>query len=460
MTLNFIKEHKTVFVLFFAFLSVAVTNLNAQESETPGLSEEVMAWTVSTMEPWPPNRYKTLKEAMADNNFFIPLIFRGGMFPKLDYRFSRDSLRLLDCTLPPMITYTNKRAANMFKYYYFKKRLEELAYKNVMLRDSRNFKYSEKQVPAVAAVKPKSIDKSNEQVKIEVKASVTPVVTVDPIIKFIPDRKYWTSSFAADIKFSHNKSSDNWHKGKIDNMNIFTSTITTYNYKKDKLSVTNTLYTTLTINNAPNDTMRNYTTGSDELRFRSNFGLQAIRNWDYSSSAEFVTSMSNKYIANTDQKHSAFLAPYTINIGVGMTYNAKPKFKTPNRSLDLNLSLEPLSFKYMYSTNRNINLGAYFPKNEDGTYDHILKTFGSTVTMKADIKFSKNVTWNSRLYYFTNYERIIGESENKFDIALSKYFSTTLCLYLRYDDGVAKAPDSDTYLQVNELFSFGFSYKW
>jgi hypothetical protein len=446
--------------LSFAFFFTVIANTNAQSGKTPGLSEEVMAWTISTTEPWPANRYRSLKEAMIDNDFYISNVFRGGMFPKLDYKFNRDSLAFSNYKMLPVITYKNKRATNMFNYYLLKKRLEDQAYKQVLLRDPRNFKYTIWQLREKKAVRPKSIEAPKEQVILDVKTSRVTPETVDPVIKFIPDRKYWTSSFAASIKFSQNKSSDNWHKGKIDNMNIITSTTTSYNYKKDKLSVTNTLSTMLTINNAPNDTMRNYTTGNDELRFRSNFGLQAIRNWDYSSSAEFVTSMSNKYIANTDKKHSAFLAPYTINIGVGMTYNAKPKFKTPNRSLDLKLSIEPLSFKYMYSTNKNINLGAYFPKNEDGSFDYVLKTFGSTVTMDKTTKFSKSVTWKSRLSYFTNYERVIGEFENTFDIALNKYFSTTLYLYLRYDDGVAKAPDSDTYMQVNELFSFGFNYKW
>jgi hypothetical protein len=395
---------------------------------------------------------------MIDNKFFIPLTFRGGMFPRLEYRFDRDSLSLSKAL--PAVSYRNRRAENLFKYYLFGKYLDDLAYRQVMLSDPRNFRYSKRQLPTKAVVKPKSIDKSGEQVRIEVKASVAPPETVDPVIKFIPDRKYWTSSFSADIKFSQNRSSANWFKGEIDNMNIYTNAIISYNYKKDRISLTNTLSTTFTINNAPNDTLRDYTIGSDELRFRSNFGLQAIGNWNYSSSAEFITSMGNKYVANTETKNSAFLAPYTVNIGVGMTYNAKPKFKKPGRALDLKLSLEPFSFKYMYSADRKINLGAYFEKNDDGTFRHELKTFGSTVTMTNDTRFSKSVAWYSRLYYFTNYERIISEFENKLDVAISRYFSTTLHIYLRYDNGVTKAPDSDSYLQVNELFSFGFSYRW
>ncbi len=447
----------------FTFLLVIIVDINAQRSKTVGLSEEVMAWTKSTLEPWPPYRYNSLKEAMIDNDFYIPLVFRGGMFPELKYEFNRDSIALMGVRIPPVIVYEHKRVKNMFRYRLLRKILEDYAYKNAMLKDPGNFKYAIRQLPDRVpdkVIKPKSIDKSNEQVRLDVKATTVAPETIDPIVKFIPDRKYWTSSFAADIKFSQNKSSANWYKGKIDNMNIYTNTNTSYNYSKDKISLTNTLTTTFTISSAPGDTLRNYTIGSDELRFRSNFGLKAIKNWNYSSSAEFITSMGNKYITNTNTKNSAFLAPFTVNFGIGMTYNAKPKFKKPNRSVDLALSLEPFSFKYMYSTNKNINLSAYFEKNEDETYKHVLRTFGSTITMTNKTQFSKTVTWTSRLYYFTNYEFVIGEFENKVDIALNKFFATTFYLYLRYDDGVAKLPDSNTYLQVNEMFSFGFSYKW
>ena len=334
-----------------------------------------------------------------------------------------------------------------------------MVYKEVMLANPRNFKYTIWDLPSTV-IKPESIEKSKDQVKIDVKPSITPPTGVDPVIKFIPDRRYWTSTFAADIKFSQNKSSANWQKGEINTMNIYTNTNTSYNYARNKLSLTNVLTTTFTINNVQNDTLRKYAIGSDELRFRSNFGLKAIKNWNYSASGEFVTSMGKKYIANTKVKNSAFLSPFTVNVGVGMTYAVKPKFKKPDRALDFSLSLDPLSFKYMYSRDTLINLAAYFPKDENGNFMHVLKTFGSNVTMTQTAKFNKSITLYTRFNYFTNYERIIGELENKLDIILNKYFSTTLHVFLRYDDGVVKKEGSDTFLQINELFAFGFSYRW
>lgn len=457
--MNYIRKQNISFISSLVILLLFIADVNAQHKKHAGLPPEVMAWTVSTMEPWPPGRYRSLKEAIIDNKFLTPLVFRGGLFPKLDLEFSRDSLKLNDNTIPSALEFNSKRIRPMFRTYQFDKELEDMVYREVLLKNPKNFQYALKQLPETT-IKPESIDISREYIGLDMKTKITPPETVDPVIKFIPDRKYWTSSFSADIKFSQNKTSSNWYKGEINNMNIYTNTITSYNYSRGKVSLTNTLSTTLTINNAPSDTLRKYTIGSDELRLRSNFGLKAIRNWNYSSSAEFITSIGNKYVTNSEVKNSAFLAPLTINAGIGMTYAIKPKFKKKDRSVNLSLSLEPISFKYMYSRDKNINLSAYFEKDENDNYGHVLRTFGSTITMTNTIQFSKNVSWYSRLYYFTNYERAIGEYENKLDLALNRYFSTTFYLYLRYDDGVSKTEDSNTYLQVNEMFSFGFSYKW
>jgi len=458
MIMNYINKNNANCIRCLVFMLFLASGINAQYSRTVELPPEVMAWTISNIEPWPEGRYSSLSEAMIDNKFYMPLVFNGGVFPKLDYRFSRDSLSLTDAP-PPLFKHENRRVNNMFRHYLFKKELEEIAYRDVMLKEPRNFRYISWQLPNNVVI-PESIDKSGEYVKLDIKTTTTPPDMVDPVIKFIPDRKYWKSSFSADIKFSQNRSTSNWYKGEINNMNIYTNTITSYNYSRDRLSLTNTLSTTFTINNAPNDTLRKYTIGNDEVRFRSNFGLKAIGNWDYSTSAEVTTSVGDKYMTNTHIKNSAFMSPYTVNVGFGMTFKANPNFKKKDRSLKLDLSLEPFSFKYMHSKDKDINLSAHFQKDENGNYMHVFRTFGSTITMKKFTRFSKSVTWDSRLYYFTNYERVISEMENKFDIALSKYFATTIYIYLRYDDGVARAADSSTYLQINEMFAFGFSYRW
>ena len=39
-------------------------------------------------------------------------------------------------------------------------------------------------------------------------------------------------------------------------------------------------------------------------------------------------------------------------------------------------------------------------------------------------------------------------------------FSTMINVYMRFDDSVTKTPGYDSYVQTNEVLSFGLSYKW
>jgi hypothetical protein len=395
---------------------------------------------------------------MIDNEIYIPTVFRGGIFPKLNV-ITRIGYPQPD--IAPAYSTGDKITKGLFLSYLIRKSLEDGAYKE-MLKNPLNFKYTLYQLPG-GLIRSKSIEKNVDGLKVDI-ASIS--IAPEPVgteIKFIPDRKYWISSFSIDLKFSQNKTSDNWFSGKVDNMNIYENVVIGYNYAKDKLTLTNTLSNTVTVNNAPNDSLRFYTLGNNELRLRSNFGLKAIGNWSYSASGEFVSPLFNKYIANSTRLNSSFLSPYTINAGIGMTFAKKYKYKKPNKVWDVTLSLEPFSFKYMYSRIKEIekmDLPAYFPKDKDGNVPHVFRTFGSTFTLKTTINFNKYVDLTNRTYYFSNYERAICEFENKLNIALNRYFSTMFYLYFRYDDGVAKSPKSNTYFQINEMFTFGFSYKW
>ena len=451
-----IKINGKVCVLSIIAYLCLIFNANAQYKKTPvGLSPEIMAWTTSTMDSLSYKQYASLKDAMRDNNFYIPLVFRGGMFPEIGFKpdICFSSLRI-----PALYKFDHKEVDNLFQSYLLRKSLQDNAYKEVMLKDPTCFRYAFNRLPGWA-IKPASIERSINGVKV----AVTPV-SVEPddlekIVKFIPDRKYWISSFLIDLKFSQNKTSSNWYSGEINNMNIFENIIISYNYAKDRITLTNTLSNIITVNNAPNDSVHFYTLGSNELRFRTNFGLKAAGAWSYSASGEFITPILNKYLPNSEALNSTFLSPFTVNVGVGMTFAKVYKYETPHKQWDLQLSIEPLSFKYMYSRNEKIDLAAYFSQNSDGTFPCFFRSFGSTFTLNSKVNFNRYVDLTSRLYYFTNYERVISEFENKLNIALSRYFSTMVYLYLRYDDGVAKLP-SESHLQVNEMFSFGFTYKW
>ena len=210
--------------------------------------------------------------------------------------------------------------------------------------------------------------------------------------------------------------------------------------------------------------MRNYKIGDDVLRLHTNFGYQAYNKWFYSFDFTFQTQLFSNYAENTNNKISAFLAPFSINMGIGMKYDLAKSFQgNKHKKLSLALNVAPISYTYMYSIRDDINFGKHgFEQNDaTGEFERSYSKFGSTINATFNFQFNRNVSWYSRFYYFTSYERILGEFENRLNLAISRFFSTTISLNLRYDDAAQKSDDFlKNYLQINELLSFGFNYKW
>ena len=85
--------------------------------------------------------------------------------------------------------------------------------------------------------------------------------------------------------------------------------------------------------------------------------------------------------------------------------------------------------------------------------------WGSRLEATLLWKIIKNLTWDSRFSYTTNYEKAVGEWENTFTFAFNRFLSTKLFVHGRFDDSVPRVEDL-SYLQLQELLSFGLNYTW
>jgi hypothetical protein len=422
-----------------------------QHKPPVGLPDEIIAWTVSTLEPWPPGRYKSLQEAMIDNEVFIPLTFRGGKFPSYKYSLNLDTVNLFSAH-PSPFAYHSKKLDNVFRWYLFKKEFEDLAYKSVMLKDPRNFRYTIKRAQVKKIAKPTTIEVKKDSVKVVVAPTIAVPTTADNVIKFIPDRRYWKSSLSLDLKFNQGKSSKNWSGGQIDNLNFISNLVFNYNYSRGKLSIDNNLNIQLNLQNAPKDTLRSYAVTTDLIKYTGLFKLAAAGKWSYSFNPVFNSSLTRRYKANTMTKSSSFLTPYTTSAGLGMTYTVSPKFKNPNRALTINATINALNWNFVYGRDKELFYQLY-PK--------ITRTYGSNINIYANpIKFSKSVSGWSRLVYDTNYEYVLITSETQMNIVLTRYFTALITLNLKYDDRMKLTEEIKSRLQVNETLSFGFRYAW
>jgi hypothetical protein len=198
-----------------------------------------------------------------------------------------------------------------------------------------------------------------------------------------------------------------------------------------------------------------YNFTADQLYIYSNFGIKAIGHWNYTTSSTFSSRIFNTYRANSHDKTSGFLAPFTLRANVGMSYDGSIKFKSPNRSFTIHSDINPLTFEYTCSNDKDIPIGAY----PDGSMKHVNRTFGSSVDIKNKIRFNKSITLDTNFNYFTNYELIKIDADTRLAITLSRYFTTSLHVIFAYNDSRTLQED-EKILQTRELFNLGFTYRW
>ena len=400
----------------------------------------------------------TFQDTVIVNPLFMPIVFKGNYLPE-----EQDLVFYNTNPFPARSPYDNLYATDsLFKDELRLQAIEASAHRYVETNHPTYFRYSLQDLPT-ELIKQHVINKDIHEdtpIKVENEANFE---EVDAPQKFIPERRYWTSHFESSVQFAQNYISSNWHKGGTSTLNLSNRQYFVYNYAKDKVQLTNELEWKTNAYTAPKDTLRNYKIGDDVLRLHSNLGYKAYNKWFYTFDFTFQTQLFSNFAENTNNKISALLAPFSINMGIGMKYDLAKSFKSnKHKKLSLALNVAPISYTYMYSIRDDINFGKHgFEKDEaTGEFKRSYSKFGSTINATFNFQFNRNVSWYSRFYYFTSYERILGEFENRLNLAISRFFSTTISLNLRYDDAAQKSDDLKSYLQINELLSFGFNYKW
>ncbi|MCL2651922.1 MAG: DUF3078 domain-containing protein [Candidatus Azobacteroides sp.] len=279
--------------------------------------------------------------------------------------------------------------------------------------------------------------------------------------RFHPKRRYWIYNGNHKVQLSQNYISQNWYNGGVRNLNLINQHNVSFNYSKNKFQTNNYAEWKLNIFTNPNDTLRLYRIADDLVRTYSTFGIQAFHNWYYSSFLEIKSQLFQNFVENTDQVLASAFSPLYINAGIlGMRYQIEKK--NPNvkgGKMNFNMDISPLSIQYTGVFNKDKGFDQTRFGIKSGKWH--LTNIGSTLNSKIVIDFNKNVNFASRFSFFTNYEKITTESENTLNMPINRYFSTTLYLYVRYDNNKQLKMDPTWgHFQINELISFGFNYNW
>lgn len=291
---------------------------------------------------------------------------------------------------------------------------------------------------------------------------------------------FWKVRGNFNVQLQQTYISDNWYKGGQNSYaaNGQFTLEANYNNKK-KLAWDNKLEARLGFQTAEEYNVMTFRPTNDLLRFTSKLGIQANKHWFYTLALQTWTQMmqTRNYTNGTEYRiKSEFMSPFEGVLSLGMDYKLeKKRFKST-------VNIAPLALNYKHvslSRDRHDPDHKWFPSNfglKDGKHNDW--KFGSTLTATASWAICKQISWDGRLYFFTDYKQhgvksvndtneVFGatvEFENTFTLKINKYLSTRVFLYPRFDTMTPKMKKTDkdgnhtgyySFFQFKEFLSFG-----
>lgn len=260
------------------------------------------------------------------------------------------------------------------------------------------------------------------------------------------DKWHWKGDHS--LTMQQTSISDNWYKGGESNMSVSGEqkiTITRYD-EEAKTTFESILDLKLSGYYTKADTIHNMRVVDNELSLNIKYGYKAWKKWYYSTQLYAKTPVFDFYKANSRNCTSTLFSPLEVNLSLGVDY----QYVSPNKRFNYSLLLAPFSY----------DLKAVLDNRVDETLygltagDFIQHRFGASLTTKFDWKMSDNVSWNTRLYYFTSYNSVKVEFENTLNFKISRFLTAKVYAYPRFDD------TRDTKMELKEMLTVGFSYQW
>lgn len=261
---------------------------------------------------------------------------------------------------------------------------------------------------------------------------------------------YWIKKANAMLQFSQNYVSPNWHQGGLSNLAFLSILLTEFNYDNRKgVQWDNKFEWRSGFNSVDGDTLRKISTNDDLVRYLTKFGVKAGGNWYYSTSGEFSTHLFNSYKGvNSNVLKTTLLTPVRANVGIGMDYKYKKIFS---------LMIAPISFKYIY-VNDTINVNPNSFGIQKG--ENHLKQIGSSLL--AQFNYSPMLNWNisSKFTVYTDYKKVEADWEIVNVFTINRFLTARLLVNPRYDNTVIEEAGKKAKIQLKELLSVGFSYRF
>lgn len=261
---------------------------------------------------------------------------------------------------------------------------------------------------------------------------------------------FWKFKFNFSLDMMQYYVSKNWHKGGESHNSWVTGSTIEANYdNKQKVTFENRLEMRLGFQTSKDDKEHKYLSNSDLLRLTNKLGLKASKHWYYTVMLQSWTQFHPSYKKNDKKVYSDFMSPFESVFSIGMNYKLNVK------NFNLSAAVSPFASNLKYVDRKGLSTSFGVKENKHSKFD-----FGSNITIDYNWNIAKNISWKGRIFYFTDYDSAKMEWENTFYLKINNFLTTKVFLYPRFDDGVSKKKDSNTYFQFNETLSLGFSYSF
>lgn len=388
------------------------------------------------------------------------------------YKIQIDSLQRVNASLNRMVDVTNGKYSKLFlpmTFYHNISRNQfrlsedpvtnstfnaalERALLNVYLKRPDLVTNTQTRLDAQGQVSTSQETTINTKTDIVEKVAPAPAeAEIIPIDLMITKPNFWKFGGDGYLQFLQNYVSGNWYKGGESNYSMLGSVTLTANYNnKQKVKWDNKLELKLGFQTSKSDTLHNLKTHTDDIRYTGSLGLQATKNWYYSLQLIANTQFMRGYRNNDTRVYSDFLSPLNVELSLGMRYNVN----WLKGKLTGSVNIAPLAYHYRYVGRDDLvkSFGI-----EEGK--HYVDDYGSSLNIDLNWKFTDAVSWKTRLYGYTSYKRAELEWENTFSFRFTKYLSTNLYVYPRFDDS-RKRDDHHGYFMYKEFLSIGLTYSF
>lgn len=388
------------------------------------------------------------------------------------YKLQIDSLQRVNASLNRMVDVTNGKYSKLFlpmTFYHDISRNQfrlsedpvtnstfnaalERALLNVYLKRPDLVTNTQTRLDAQGQVSTSQETTINTKTDIVEKVAPAPAeAQIIPIDLMITKPNFWKFGGDGYLQFLQNYVSGNWYKGGESNYSMLGSVTLTANYNnKQKVKWDNKLELKLGFQTSKSDTLHNLKTHTDDIRYTGSLGLQATKHWYYSLQLIANTQFMRGYRNNDTRVYSDFLSPLNVELSLGMRYNVN----WLKGKLTGSVNIAPLAYHYRYVGRDDLvkSFGI-----EEGK--HYVDDYGSSLNIDLNWKFTDAVSWKTRLYGYTSYKRAELEWENTFSFRFTKYLSTNLYVYPRFDDS-RKRDDHHGYFMYKEFLSIGFTYSF